>query len=77
MYEHLQRLSLAFHDRRQKGDLVARLTEDANAVGALFSEIIGTMAQEVLVLIGMAVVSVLIDPLLGLAMFAIARRCLP
>src|SRR4051794_300334 len=26
MYSHLQRLSLAYHDRRQKGDLVTRLT---------------------------------------------------
>jgi ABC-type multidrug transport system fused ATPase/permease subunit len=72
MYAHLQRLSLAFHDRRQKGDLVARLTEDANAVGTLFSESIGTMAQAVLVLVGMAIVAFLIDPVLGLAMFSIA-----
>ena len=72
MYEHLQRLSLAFHDRRQKGDLVARLTEDVNAVGTLFSDIIGTMAQAVLVLAGMVVISLIIDPLLGLVMLAIA-----
>ncbi len=72
MYGHLQRLSLAFHDRRQKGDLVARLTEDANAVGTLFSESIGTMAQALLTLIGMAIVAFFIDPVLGLAMFSIA-----
>jgi ATP-binding cassette, subfamily B, bacterial len=72
MYSHLQRLSLAYHDRRQKGDLVTRLTGDANAVGTLFSDTIGTMAQAVLTLAGMLVVSVIIDPLLGLAMFAVA-----
>jgi ATP-binding cassette subfamily B protein len=72
MYGHLQRLSLAFHDRRQKGDLVTRLTEDANSVGLLFSDTIGTMAQAVLVLAGMIVVSLLIDPLLGLAMLGVA-----
>jgi ATP-binding cassette subfamily B protein len=72
MYAHLQRLSLAYHDRRQKGDLVTRLTGDANAVGTLFSDNVGAMAQAVLTLVGMIVVSVAIDPLLGLAMFAVA-----
>jgi ATP-binding cassette, subfamily B, bacterial len=70
-YAHLQRLSLAFHDRRQKGDLVTRLTEDANQVGELFSESIGTMTQAVLILAGMAAVTVVLDPLLALAMFAV------
>src|SRR3954471_1929973 len=70
-YAHLQRLSLAFHDRRQKGDLLTRLTEDANQVGELFSESIGTMIQAVLILVGMAAVTVFLDPLLALAMFAV------
>jgi ATP-binding cassette, subfamily B, bacterial len=70
-YAHLQRLSLAFHDRRQKGDLVTRLTEDANQVGELFSESIGTMAQAVLILAGMAAVTVILDPALAAAMFAV------
>ena len=73
MYAHLQRLSLAYHDRRQKGDLVTRLTGDANSVGTLFSENLGTIAQAILTLIGMLVVTVLIDPLIGLAMAAVAR----
>jgi ABC-type multidrug transport system fused ATPase/permease subunit len=72
MYTHLQRLSLAYHDRRQKGDLVTRLTGDANGVGTLFSENLGTIGQAVLTLIGMIVVSVVIDPLLGVAMFGVA-----
>ena len=72
MYAHLQRLSLAYHDRRQKGDLVTRLTGDANSVGTLFSENLGTMAQAVLTLIGMIVVTLLIDPLIGVAMIAVA-----
>jgi ABC-type multidrug transport system fused ATPase/permease subunit len=72
MYSHLQRLSLAYHDRRQKGDLVTRLTGDVNAVGTLFSDNLGAIAQAVLTLVGMVIVSVVIDPLLGLAMFAVA-----
>src|SRR4051795_324464 len=70
-YAHLQRLSLAFHDRRQKGDLVTRLTEDADQVGELFSESIGTMAQAVLILAGMAAVTFLLDPVLAAVMFAV------
>src|SRR3954469_18748781 len=70
-YAHLQRLSLAFHDRRQKGDLVTRLTEDANQVGELFSESIGTMTQAVLILVGMAAVTFLLDPVLAAVMFAV------
>jgi ATP-binding cassette subfamily B protein len=70
-YAHLQRLSLAFHDRRQKGDLVTRLTEDANQVGELFSESIGTMTQAVLILVGMAAVTIVLDPALAAAMFAV------
>jgi len=72
MYGHLQRLSLAYHDRRQKGDLVTRLTEDANSVGTLFSDNLGAIAQAILTLIGMIAVSIAIDPLLGLAMVAVA-----
>src|SRR4051812_7882215 len=72
MYDHLQRLSLAYHDRRQKGDLVTRLTGDANSVGTLFSENLGTIAQAILTLVGMLVVTLLIDPLIGLAMVAVA-----
>jgi ATP-binding cassette subfamily B protein len=70
-YSHLQRLSLAFHDRRQKGDLVTRLTEDANQVGELFSESIGTMTQAILILVGMAAVTFFLDPALAAVMFAV------
>jgi ABC-type multidrug transport system fused ATPase/permease subunit len=37
VYDHLQRLSLGFHHRRQKGDLVTRVTGDVDAMGTLFS----------------------------------------
>jgi ATP-binding cassette subfamily B protein len=70
-YAHLQRLSLAFHDRRQKGDLVTRLTEDANQVGELFSDSIGSMAQAILILVGMAAVTLFLDPALAAVMFAV------
>jgi ATP-binding cassette, subfamily B, bacterial len=71
-YAHLQRLSLAFHASRPKGDLVTRITGDVNEVGKLFSDIIGTFAQAVLTLLGMAVVSFELDPVLAAAAFLVS-----
>lgn len=70
-YAQLQRLSLAFHSRRQKGDLVTRVTGDVNAVGYLFAETLGTLASAVLMLAGMFVVCLVLDPLLTGAVFVL------
>ena len=70
-YTHLQRLSLAFHDKRQKGDLVARVTEDANRVGEVFAESLGAVSQAALTIVGMLVVGLLLDPVVGLALGAV------
>ena len=70
VYAHLQRLSLGFHQRRQKGDLVTRVTADVNAVGTMFSDSLGPMVQAIMVLIGILAVSIAIDPVLGLVSFA-------
>jgi ATP-binding cassette subfamily B protein len=71
IYAHLQRLSLSFHERRHTGDLVTRLTGDVNAVGDLFSSSLGTLVSAVFTVVGMLVVSLLIDPILALTAFAI------
>ena len=71
LYGHLQRLSLAFHNSQQKGDLVTRVTGDVNAVGTLFSESLGEIVAAVLLLLGMAAVTFVLDPLLALATFAV------
>jgi ABC-type multidrug transport system fused ATPase/permease subunit len=68
---HLQRLSLLFHARRHTGDLVTRVTGDVNAVGSLFAESLATVFSAVLLLVGMLVVSLLIDPVLALVAFAV------
>jgi ATP-binding cassette subfamily B protein len=66
IYEHLQRLSLAFHQRTPKGDLLTRVTEDVNDMGELFSDTLGEMVQSALLALGMSVVLLWIDPLLAL-----------
>ncbi|MDQ1621469.1 MAG: ATP-binding cassette, subfamily bacterial [Actinomycetota bacterium] len=70
-YAHLQRLSLAFHASRPKGDLVARVTGDVNAVGDLFAQTIGTLASAGLILLGMFTVTFLIDPFLAFVAFLV------
>jgi ATP-binding cassette subfamily B protein len=70
-HAQLQRLSLLFHARRHTGDLVTRVTGDVNAVGSLFAESLASVFSAVLLLAGMLVVSVLIDPVLALVAFAV------
>jgi ATP-binding cassette, subfamily B, bacterial len=70
-YGQLQRLSLSYHAQRPKGELVTRVTGDVTAVGDLFSDMLGTMAQALLLLIGMLVVALILDPVLALAAFAL------
>ena len=64
-YEQLQRLSIAFHDKRPKGDLVTRMTEDANRVGEVFSDSLGSIAQALLTVVGMLALATWLDPMLG------------
>jgi ATP-binding cassette subfamily B protein len=69
-HAELQRLSLGYHARRPTGDLVTRVTSDVHAVGGIFSESLGTVVASLLLLAGMLVVSVAIDPVLALTAFA-------
>ncbi len=66
IYDHLQRLSLAYHQRTPKGDLLTRVTEDVNDMGELFSDTLGEMLQAALLAFGMTVVLLIIDPVLAL-----------
>ena len=73
VYDHLQRLSLGFHQRQPKGDLLTRVTGDVNAMGDLFSQQLGSIAQAGLLAVGIVVVLVVIDPLLA----AVSMATLP
>lgn len=72
IYDHLQRLSLAFHQRTHKGDLLTRVTEDVNDMGELFSDTLGEMLQSALLAVGMTAVLLFIDPVLALLSLATA-----
>ena len=56
LYNHIQKLSLAYHDQKRTGDLISRVTSDIDAVQNLISNVLLGMLVNVLTLIGMLVV---------------------
>ena len=66
LYQHLQRLSLAFHARRQVGDLLYRLTADTYAIQALTMNGVFPVVSAAMFLVGMTLVLLRIDWLLTL-----------
>jgi ATP-binding cassette, subfamily B, bacterial len=70
VYDRLQALSLGFHQKREKGDLLTRVTGDVNAMGNLFADQVGEIAQAALLGAGMTVVLLFLDPVLALVSIA-------
>ncbi len=71
LYGHIQRLSLSFHDRARTGDLLMRLTGDISAVKDMLTTALLGLGSKATVLIGMAVVMALMDPVLTLLSLAV------
>ncbi|NOT53722.1 MAG: ABC transporter ATP-binding protein [Deltaproteobacteria bacterium] len=66
LYNHLQRLSLAFHNRRETGDLLYRVTADTYSIQTLAMNGIFSILTALVLLVGMAVVMFQLDWLLTL-----------
>ncbi|MGE0823752.1 MAG: ABC transporter ATP-binding protein [Candidatus Binatia bacterium] len=64
LYYHLQRLSLAFHNRRQVGDLLYRVTADTYSIQTLTMNGIFPILTALVLLVGMTFVMLQIDWLL-------------
>jgi ABC-type multidrug transport system fused ATPase/permease subunit len=60
LFEHAQRLSFTFHDRRQTGELMSQINLQAASVGTIVM-VIPPIAEALLTLVGMLVISLLID----------------
>jgi ABC-type multidrug transport system fused ATPase/permease subunit len=60
LFEHAQRLSFTFHDRKQTGALMSQINLQAAAVGTIVM-VIPPLAEAMLTLIGMLVIALLID----------------
>jgi ABC-type multidrug transport system fused ATPase/permease subunit len=85
LFEHMQRLSLRFHDRQRAGDLTARLTSDIQNIQEVVGNTASTFASNALLLAGMAalllwlnwrfaLVALSMSPLLGWAVFRYTHR---
>jgi len=72
LFGHLQRLSLSFHDRQRVGDLVGRLTVDIDRSESMLVAMFDTLIPNVVMLVGLGVVMILIDPTFGLLALTIA-----
>ena len=64
LYNHLQRLSLAFHNRRQVGDLLYRVTADTYSIQTLTMNGVFPILTALVLLFGMTIVMLQIDWLL-------------
>jgi ATP-binding cassette, subfamily B, multidrug efflux pump len=71
LYAHMQSLSLRFFDKNPVGRLVTRVTNDINAVSALFSEALISIIGNIFLIIGITAWMVLIDKRLALISMAI------
>lgn len=70
IYDHLQRLSFAYYDKAQTGQLMSRATVDIEAVRMFFSQGILTLLQTVLLIVGIAYILVAMDWKLALLTLA-------
>src|SRR5580693_1167337 len=66
LYAHLQRQSLAYHGRQRVGDLMYRITADSFAVQTMIMNGILPILSAMILLAGMLVVLLPLDPLLTL-----------
>ncbi len=61
LYFHIQRLSLAFHDQKQTGDLISRVTSDIDSVQSFISSQLLDALIDCLTLLGMVTVMLYIN----------------
>lgn len=85
LFDHLQKLSLAYHTRSRSGELLTKVTSDTSALRDVFAESSLTMAAHALTVLGMFVVLwfmnwqlslivMAVFPLLCYSLFAIYGR---
>ncbi len=88
LFEHMQELSLEFHDNQPTGDLMSRLTNDVDAVDQLLSQNITSLLRNLFSIVGLVGFMVVLDwrltlaavapvPLIFLVMRYIGRKAPP
>lgn len=61
LFSHLQRLSLAFHNRARTGDLLSRIAADTNTLRSVFAEDMLKFVAHFLTVIGMLAIMFAVD----------------
>jgi len=85
IYSHIQRLSLAFHDRKRTGDLITRVTDDIDAIQSFITSGLLGVLINLATLIGMigvmfylnwrfTLIALSVAPALFLIVFVYTRR---
>ena len=72
LFNHIQRLSLQFHNRRSTGDLITRVTSDVKALRDAMTESVAEILKSAVFLVGMGTVLWWLDPQLSLVVIAAA-----
>ena len=67
LFEHIQTLSLKFFDNTSSGDLMSRLTNDIDAIGAVLSYNLTEITRSTLIIVGIIVAMFLLNTWLALA----------
>ena len=71
LFSHLQKLSLGFFERNRAGVIISRLTNDVEAIDQLVTDGVTSLVQNVLTLLGTAVILFVLDWRLALATCAV------
>ena len=71
LFQHVQRLSIAFYDRTPVGRLVTRVTSDVEALNELFTAGVVAGLGDVFTLLAIAVMMIVTDWRLAIAAFAV------
>lgn len=66
LFEHIEKLSLSFFDKTPLGKLVTRVTNDAENLNEMYVSVIVNLGQNILLIIGVMIVMITINPLLAL-----------
>jgi len=67
LFEHLQKLSVAFFDRHTAGELMSRLTNDIDAINQAVSQNVVSLIASVLSLIGIVIAMFILNPYLAIS----------
>jgi ATP-binding cassette subfamily B multidrug efflux pump len=67
LFEHMQTLSLGFFDKRPAGDLMSRLTNDVDAIGAALAQNVTQLISGLLTIVGVMVAMLSLNAWLAVA----------